>query len=87
MKYTSLFLILAAVATNFAVVTVIEPRRVPSAEELASNDIVFVQPATREFHTGNCHILSRVEAESALKMSRQEAEEAGYRPCRECSLK
>jgi len=87
MKYTSLFLILAAVATNLAVVTVIEPRPVPSAEELASNDIVFVQPAAREFHTGTCHNLSRVEAESALKMSRQEAEEAGYHPCSACALK
>ena len=87
MKYTSLFLILAAVATNLAVVTVIEPRRVPSAEEIASSDIVFVEPAKREFHNGTCHLLSRGEAESALRMSRKEAEEAGYHPCSECSLK
>jgi hypothetical protein len=87
MKYTSLFLILAAVATNLAVVTVIEPRRFPSAEELASHDIVLVQPSTREFHNGSCHLLSRSEAESALRMSRKEAEEAGYHPCSECSQK
>jgi hypothetical protein len=87
MKYTSLFLILAAVATNLAVVTVIEPRRFPSAEEMASNDIVFVQPASRQFHTGTCHLLSRVEAASGMRMSRKEAEEAGYHPCDECSLK
>jgi len=87
MKYTSLFLVLAAVATNLAVVTVIEPRRVPSAEELASNDIVFIEPAKHEFHSGTCHLLPRVEAASSIKMSRKEAEEAGYHPCAQCSGK
>jgi hypothetical protein len=87
MKYTSLFLIVAAIATNLAVVTLIEPRRVPSAEELASNDIVFVQPASRQFHTATCHVLSGAGTASPKRMTRKDAERAGYHPCDECSLK
>ena len=84
MRYTAFFLVLAAMATNLAVVTVLEPRRFPTVGESASTDVVLVQPGATEFHHGACHLLSPVEAASAVRMSRKDAEESGYHPCDEC---
>jgi hypothetical protein len=84
MKYTTVFLVLAAAATNLAVVTVIEPRRLPSTMESASSGLVFVQPGAREFHSARCPLLWQGESARAIRMSRKEAEESGYHPCDEC---
>jgi hypothetical protein len=87
MKYTAIFLILAAIATNLAVVTVLEPRRYPGAGESASSGFVFIEPGTREFHNGGCHLLSSVEGAPPARMRREDAEDAGYHACGECFRK